>query len=194
MRWKTIKSLHLARSSVLHESMRSSAVVAQATAHRLIARKPLREATMRSGRLSIAIAGRNDEVRRPESTKQVHMTTVEHATKNEDMQCLRRDVTEVDVSRRSAGRTRLMFVVISRGVMSTLQWSRTETNVCWETTCRHAVRIAMAVCCAEVLFQPSFSLCCSTRCLWKTRHPTRWLWYGLGTEHAAYHGTSHCTD
>ena len=21
------------------------------------------------------------------------------------------------------------------------------------------------------------------------RHPTRWLWYGLGTEHAAYHGT-----
>ena len=37
-------------------------MVAQAAAHRLIARKPLREATMRSGRLSIAIAGGNDEV------------------------------------------------------------------------------------------------------------------------------------
>ena len=43
----TIKSLHLARSSVLHESMRSSVVVAQAAAHRPIDRKPLREATMR---------------------------------------------------------------------------------------------------------------------------------------------------
>ena len=39
---ETIKSLHLARSSILHESMRSSAVVAQAAAHRLIAHKPLR--------------------------------------------------------------------------------------------------------------------------------------------------------
>ena len=50
-------------------------MVAQAAAHRLIARKPLREETMRSGRLSIAMtwAGRNDEVgRTDESTKQVH--------------------------------------------------------------------------------------------------------------------------
>ena len=45
----TRKSLHLARSSVLHESMWSSVVVAQAAAHRLIARKPLPEAMMRSG-------------------------------------------------------------------------------------------------------------------------------------------------
>ena len=52
-------------------------MVAQAAAHRLIARKPLREATMRSGRLSIAIAGRNDEFGRiDESTKQGHMTWV----------------------------------------------------------------------------------------------------------------------
>ena len=86
-------------------------MVAQAAAHRLIARKPLREAAMRSGRLSIAIAGGNDEVGRiDESTKQVHLTWVEDATKNEDKQCLQRDVTEVDVSRRGAGRTRLMFV------------------------------------------------------------------------------------
>ena len=42
---------------------------------------------MRSGRLSIAIAGRNDEVgRTDESTKQVHMTWVEDATKYEDNQ------------------------------------------------------------------------------------------------------------
>ena len=81
-------------------------MVAQAAAHRLSARKPLREATMRSGRLSIAIAGRNDEVgRNDDSTKQVHMTWVE------DKQCLQRDVTEVDVSRRGAGRTCLMFIV-----------------------------------------------------------------------------------
>ena len=111
MHWTTIKSLHLARSSVLHESMRSSVVVAQAAAHRLIARKSLREATMRSGRLSIANEGGNDEVgRTDESTKQVHMTWAENATKYEDKQCLRRDVIEVDVSRRDAGRTCLMFI------------------------------------------------------------------------------------
>ena len=39
---ETIKSLHFAPSSALHESMRSSVVVAQAAAHRLIARKPMR--------------------------------------------------------------------------------------------------------------------------------------------------------
>ena len=89
----------------------------------------------------------------------------------------------------SCGKNMLDVCCDPRGVTSTWQWSRPETNVCWEITCRHAVRIAMAACCAEVLFQPSFSLCCSTRCLWKTRHPTRWLWYGLGTEHAAYHWT-----
>ena len=94
---ETIRSLHLARSSVLHESTRSSLFLSQAAAHRLIARKPLREATMRSGRLSIAIAGRNDEVGTDESTKQV--TWVEDATKYEDKQCL------------LAGRTCLMFIV-----------------------------------------------------------------------------------
>ena len=109
---KTIKSLHLGRSSVLYESMRSSVVVAQAAAHRLTARKALREATMLSGRLSIAIARGNDEVgRTDESTKQVHMTWVEDATKYENKQCLQRDVTEVDVSRRCAGRTCLMFIL-----------------------------------------------------------------------------------
>ena len=56
--------LRLVQSSLIHETMRSSVVVAQAAAHRLIARKPLREAVMRSGRLSTAIAGGNDEVRR----------------------------------------------------------------------------------------------------------------------------------
>ena len=87
-------------------------MVAQAAAHRLVARKPLQEATMRSGRLSIAIAGRNDEVgRTDESTKQVHMTWAKDSTMNEDKQCLRQDVTEVDVSRKGAGRTCLMFIV-----------------------------------------------------------------------------------
>ena len=110
LEWRS--RLRLARSPVRHGTMRSSVVVAQAAAHRLIARKPLREATMRSRRLSIAIAGCNDEVERTdESTKQVHMTWVEDATKYEDKQCLQRDVTEVDVSRSGAGRTCLMFIV-----------------------------------------------------------------------------------
>ena len=76
-----------------------------------------------------------------------------------------------------------------RGATSTPQWSRPETNVSSQTSHRHAERIALAVCCAQVLFQPRFFWCCLTRCLWKTRHPTRWLWYGLGTEHAACHAT-----
>ena len=87
-------------------------MVAQAAATRLVARKPLRKAAMRSGRLSIAVAGGSDEVgRTDESTKQVHMTWVEDATKYEDKQYLQRDVTEVDVSRRGAGRTCLMFIM-----------------------------------------------------------------------------------
>ena len=73
-------------------------MVAQAAAHRLIACKPLREAMMRTD----------------ESTMQVHMTWVEDATKFEDKKCLQRDVTEVDVSRRGAGRTCLMFIVKRR--------------------------------------------------------------------------------
>ena len=44
------------------------------------------------------------------SAKQVRMTWTEDTTMNEDKQCLQRDVTEVDVSRRGAGRTCLMFV------------------------------------------------------------------------------------
>ena len=45
------------------------------------------------------------------SAKQVHMTWTEETTMNEDKQCVQRDVTEVDVSRRGAGRTCLMFIV-----------------------------------------------------------------------------------
>ena len=64
-------------------------MVVQAAAHRLIARKLLREATMCSGRLWTAIVGGNDEVgRTDESTKLVHMTWVEDATKYEDKQSL----------------------------------------------------------------------------------------------------------
>ena len=43
----------------------SSVVVSPAAAHRLIACEPLREAVMRSGRLTIAIAAGNDEIWRP---------------------------------------------------------------------------------------------------------------------------------
>ena len=80
---------------------------------------------------------------------------------NEDKQCLQRDTTEG-----RAGRTCLMFVVISRRRMSTSQWSQAETTVSPQPTCRHTVSLATAVCCAITFFKPSFSLCrCSTRCL-----------------------------
>ena len=114
------------------------------------------------------------------SPKQVHMTWTEDATMNEDKQCLQRDVTEVDVSRRCVGRICLMFVMIPRRVTSALQWSRPETNVSTQPTCRQTVSFATAVCCTEVLFQPSFSLVCLTRCLRNMRHPTRWLGCGPG--------------
>ena len=61
-----------------------------------VVRDPLRLAMMRSGDCC--------------SAKQVYMTCTEDTTMNEDKQCSQRDVTEVDVSRRGAGRTRLMFV------------------------------------------------------------------------------------
>ena len=95
-------------------------MVAQAAANRLIARKPLREATMRSGTLSIVIAGCNDEVgRTDESTEEVHMTWVEDATKYEDKQCLQRDVIEVDVSKRRCGKNMLDVYCDPRGVTGT---------------------------------------------------------------------------
>ena len=56
-----------------------------------VVRDPLRLAMMRSG----------DRC----SAQQVHMTWTEDTTMNEDKQCLQRDVTEVDVPRRGAGRT-----------------------------------------------------------------------------------------
>ena len=103
-------------SSILVDKLRSSVVVAQAAAHRLIARK--------------AAAGGSDEVwETVVSAKQVHMTWTDDATMNEDKPCLQRDVTEVDVSRRGAGRTCLMFVVIPRCAVSTEQWS-IHGNLC----------------------------------------------------------------
>ena len=43
------------------------------------------------------------------SAKQVQMTWTEDTTMNEDKKCLQRDVTDVDVSMRGAGRTWSMF-------------------------------------------------------------------------------------
>ena len=115
-----------------------------------VAPEPLREAMMRSGDCRFA--------------KQVHITWAEDATMNEGKQCLQRDVTEVDVSRRGAGRTCLMFVVFIRRMMSTLQWSRPETNVSSQPTCCLSVtlprRSVARKCCSSQV-----SLCHSTRCL-----------------------------
>ena len=46
--------------------------------------------------------------------------------------------------------------VIPRCMMSTRQWSRPETDVCWETTCRHTVTFAAKVCCARTRFKAKF--------------------------------------
>ena len=54
------------------------------------------------------------------------------------------------------GKNMLDVHVIPRCVMSTRQWSRPETNVCWETTCRHTVTFATQVSCARTLFKAKF--------------------------------------
>ena len=82
------------------------------------------------------------------------MTRAEDATIIEGEHCLQRDVNEFDVSRRSAGRTCLMLVAFLRRMMSTLQWSRPETNVNSQPACCCSV-IVLLRCCAE-MFQPSF--------------------------------------
>ena len=62
-----------------------------------------------------------------------------------------------------------------------------------ESTCRHTVTFATMVCYAEVLFQSSFSMCRSTRCLRNMRLPTRWLGSGLrnGAHQASQNVTVH---
>ena len=72
----------------------------------------------------------------------------------EGKQCVQRGVTEVDVSGRGAGRTYLMFVVFPRRVMSTLQWSRPETNVSSRPTC---------CCSVSVLLRSLARKCCSSQ-------------------------------
>ena len=87
------------------------------------------------------------------SAKQVHMTWTDDATMNEDKPCLQRDVTEVDVSKRGAGRTCLMFVVIPRCTMSTEQLVE-RGNVCQgKPACRYTVTFVTTVCYAEVSSQ-----------------------------------------
>ena len=54
------------------------------------------------------------------------MTWAEDATLNEGKQYLQRDVTEVDVSRRVAGRTCLNLFVFTRRLNTMMQWSRPE--------------------------------------------------------------------
>ena len=51
---------------------------------------------------------------------------------------------------------------------------------------------AIVVGCTEVLFQPSFSLCCSTCCPRSMRRTTRWLRYGVG-EQSTMRITRPCT-
>ena len=63
--------------------------------------------------------------------------------------------------------------VIPRCMMSTRQWSRPETNVCWETTCRHTGnRLLRKSVAPERCSRPSFSF---GWCL--TRYPAKSMTY-----------------
>ena len=73
-----------------------------------------------------------------------------------DKQCLQRDTTEGRCLEVGSGKNMLDVHVIPRCMMGTRQWSRSETNVCWETTCRHTVTFATKVCCARTLFKAEF--------------------------------------
>ena len=101
-------------------------MVAQAPAHRLIAREPLREAVMRSGRLSIAIAGRHDEVGRTADPPSKLRTWTEDTTMTEDKQCLQqveRDTSEGRCLEEGCGKNMLDFVVISHRMKPVDGWS-----------------------------------------------------------------------
>ena len=78
------------------------------------------------------------------------MTWPEEATMSEGKQCLPRDVTEVDVSR-SSGRTCLMLMC---SVVVSMVKTRNEFQL--SAYMMLVGNFATAVCCAEVLFQPSF--------------------------------------
>ena len=77
-------------------------------------------------------------------------------TMTEDKQCFQRDTTEGRCLEVGSWKNMLDVDVIPRCMMSTRQWSRPETNVCWETTCRHTVTFATKVCCARTLFKAKF--------------------------------------
>ena len=81
---------------------------------------------------------------------------MEDTTMSEDKQCLQRDITEVYVARSGAGRTRVMFVVKSRRMMSTCHGQDQETNVGIAYMLLHSNLWPHGVCYTEVLFQPSF--------------------------------------
>ena len=99
-------------------------------------------------------------------------TWMKDTTMSEDKQCLQRDITEVYVSRRGAGRTCLMFVK-SRRMMSMLQWSRPRNE------CRYSLHVVTRQLCYKEFVPAKFLLWTSTRCLQNVRHQTRWLWYGM---------------
>ena len=87
-----------------------------------------------------------------------------------------------------AKRTCLMFAMIPRRVTSALQWSRPETNVSTQFTCRNTVSFATAVCWMEVLFQSSFSGCLTQNTLpagHETSNPLVALWSGEGARCAS---------
>ena len=72
------------------------------------------------------------------------------------------------------GKNMLDDCLFPRRMRSALQWSRPETNVSIQPTCRHTISFTTMVCYAEVLFQPSFSWLCMP-----AEHETLNAWVGL---------------
>ena len=113
---------------------------------------------------------------------------------SEDKQCLQRDNTEGRCLEEGCGKNKLDVCMFLCRMVSTHDEHTAMAkagNECQPTVYMslHG-NIAIVVCCAEVLFQTSFSLCCLTRCLRNLSHPTRCLWYGrTGTKHADHDGT-----
>ena len=132
----------------------------------------------------------------------------EDTTRTEDKQCLQRvqrdttkgrcleegcgknmlhvccDLTPYETSRWNAERNWKHYLWHERNArVSTVQWSRPETNVSSQPTCRWTVTFATMVSRTEVLFQTSFSLWCLTRCQ-QSLSSTRWLRCGVGAQKA----------
>ena len=176
---------HLLRSTSTF--LEHLAIFAQAAAHRLIAREQLRAATMRSGRLTQAIAGNNDEVGRTADPACMLRTWTEDTTMTEDKQCLRRvqrDTTEGRCLEEGCGKN-MLDVCCDLTPYETSRWLELKSDR--ENVTRSGIartqRQSEYIETVTMLLWSVARTCCSTRCL-QSLSSTRWLRYGVGAHEA----------